>query len=144
MDDLNAATLDDATAFFRTYYAPNNAVLSMVGSFKTETALALIKKYFENIPAQPAPAPTDASEPEPKAERRKTLEDGFAQTPRLDIVSQDSAGQYAGLVRVGIARADSFQRRVVAVVSKIRQGKRDGVECLRRRGGKTRAIAVLV
>jgi zinc protease len=86
MDDLNAATLDDATAFFRTYYAPNNAVLSMVGSFKTETALALIKKYFENIPAQPAPAPTDASEPEPKAERRKTLEDGFAQTPRLDIV----------------------------------------------------------
>ena len=86
MDDLNAATLDDAAAFFRTYYAPNNAVLSMVGSFKTETALALIKKYFENIPAQPAPAPADMSEPEPKAERRKTLEDGFAQTPRLDIV----------------------------------------------------------
>lgn len=86
MDDLNAATLDDATAFFRTYYAPNNAVLSMVGSFKTESALALIKKYFENIPAQPPPAPADMSEPEQKAERRKTLEDGFAQTPRLDIV----------------------------------------------------------
>ena len=53
MDDLNAATLDDATSFFRTYYAPNNAVLSLVGSFKTEAALALIKKYFEKIPAQP-------------------------------------------------------------------------------------------
>jgi len=86
MDDLNAATLDDATAFFRTYYAPNNAVLSMVGSFKTATALALIEKYFEKIPAQPAPAPADMSEPEQKAERRKTVEDGFAQTPRLDIV----------------------------------------------------------
>ena len=86
MDDLNAATLDDATGFFRTYYAPNNAVLSMVGSFKIDTALGLIKKYFENIPAQPAPAPADMSEPEQKAERRKTLEDGFAQTPRLDIV----------------------------------------------------------
>lgn len=86
MDDLNAATLDDAMAFFRTNYAPNNAVLSLVGSFKTEVALALIKKYFENIPAQPAPAPTDMSEPEQKAERRKTIEDGFAQTPRLDIV----------------------------------------------------------
>jgi len=86
MDDLNAATLEDAADFFRTYYAPNNAVLSMVGSFKTETALTLIQKYFENIPAQPAPAPADVSEPDQKAERRKTVEDGFAQTPRLDIV----------------------------------------------------------
>ncbi|MGZ8482866.1 MAG: M16 family metallopeptidase [Candidatus Binatia bacterium] len=86
MEDLNAATLDDALAFFRTYYAPNNAVLSMVGSFKTDAALALIKKYFENIPAQPAPAPADMNEPEQQAERRKTVEDGFAQTPRLDIV----------------------------------------------------------
>jgi len=86
MDDLNAATLDDAMAFFRTYYAPNNAVLSLVGSFKTEDALALIKKYFENIPAQPPLAPADMSEPEQKAERRKTVEDAFAQTPRLDIV----------------------------------------------------------
>jgi len=86
MDDLNAATLDDATAFFRTYYAPNNAVLSLVGSFKTDAALELIKKYFENIPAQPPPVPADMSEPEQKAERRKTVEDNFAQTPRLDIV----------------------------------------------------------
>ena len=38
MEDLNAATLDDAMGFFRTYYAPNNAVLSMVGNFKTEAA----------------------------------------------------------------------------------------------------------
>ena len=86
MDDLNAATLDDATNFFRVYYAPNNAVLSMVGNFRTETALDLIKKYFENIPVQPTPAPTDMTEPEQKSERRKTLEDSFAQTPRLDIV----------------------------------------------------------
>ena len=86
MDDLNAATLDDASHFFRVYYAPNNAVLSMVGDFKTATALELIKKYFENIPAQSIPAPADMAEPEQKAERRKTLEDGFAQTPRVDIV----------------------------------------------------------
>jgi predicted Zn-dependent peptidase len=86
MDDLNAATLDDAMGFFRTYYAPNNAVLSLVGDFKTDAALALSKTYFEPIPAQPAPAPADMSEPEQKAERRKSVEDGFAQTPRLDIV----------------------------------------------------------
>ncbi len=86
MDDLNAATVADAEAFFRTYYAPNNAVLTLVGNFKSERALALIKKYFENIPAQRPPAAPEINEPEQKGERRKILEDGFAQTPRLDLV----------------------------------------------------------
>ena len=86
MEDLNAATLDDATSFFRSYYAPNNAVLALVGSFKSDTVLGLIKKYFEQIPAQPAPAAVEINEPEPKAERRKSIEDSFAQTPRLDII----------------------------------------------------------
>jgi zinc protease len=86
MDDLNAATIHDAEAFFRTYYAPNNAVLSMVGDFKTDVALGLIKKYFEAIPPQTPPAAPDMSEPEQKGERRKVIEDGFAQTPRLDMV----------------------------------------------------------
>jgi zinc protease len=92
MEDLNAASLKDAAEFFRTYYAPNNAVLSLVGAFKTEQALALIKKNFENIPSQPAPPVPDVTEPEQKAERRKTIEDPFAQTPRLDIVYKVAAG----------------------------------------------------
>ena len=86
MDDLNAATVQDAAEFFRTYYAPNNAVLSLVGNFKTEAALKLIKKYFESIPAQPAPPAPDVIEPEQAAERRKSIEDAFAQAPRIDIV----------------------------------------------------------
>lgn len=86
MDDLNAATVEDAEAFFRAYYAPNNAVLSLVGDFKTEVALGLIKKYFETIPAQPPPTPPDMTEPEQKAERRQVIEDRFAQAPRLDVV----------------------------------------------------------
>ena len=51
MDDLNAATIEDAELFFRSYYAPNNAVVALVGDFKTDVALRLIKKYFENIRA---------------------------------------------------------------------------------------------
>ena len=86
MEDLNAATIQDAEAFFQTYYAPNNAVLSLVGNFQSEAALALIKKYFENIPAQTPPPVPDVREPEQKGERRKVLEDNFAQTPRLDVV----------------------------------------------------------
>jgi zinc protease len=86
MDDLNAATVQDVADFFRIYYAPNNAVLVLVGDFKAEEALAKVKKYFESIPAQPAPPALNMTEPEQKAERRKTIDDAFARTPRLDIV----------------------------------------------------------
>jgi zinc protease len=86
MEDLNAASLQDVAEFFRIYYAPNNAVLTLVGDFKTDEALAKIRKYFESIPAQPAPPAPNVAEPEQKAERRKTLEDAFARAPRLDIV----------------------------------------------------------
>jgi zinc protease len=86
MEDLNAATVADASEFFRRYYAPNNAVLSLVGDFKTEAALKLIKKYFEGISPQPAPPVPDLTEPEQKAERRKIIEDIFAPTASIDIV----------------------------------------------------------
>jgi zinc protease len=92
MDDLNAATVSDAADFFRAYYAPSNALLTLVGDFKTEVALNLIKKYFEAIPAQTPPAAPDVTEPEQKGERRRVIEDGFAQTPRLDIVYKIPAG----------------------------------------------------
>ena len=85
MEDLNAATLQDVQAFFKRYYAPNNAVLTLVGDFKSDEALAKIKKYFGSIPAQPSPPKPDTSEPEQKGERRKTIQDKFAQVPRIDI-----------------------------------------------------------
>jgi predicted Zn-dependent peptidase len=95
MEDLNAATLEEARAFFRTYYAPNNAVLTLVGDFKTDAALALVKKYFESIPAQAPPPLPDVAEPAQTAERRKVIADGFAQAPRLDIVYKTVPGNTA-------------------------------------------------
>ena len=86
MADLNAASLDDVAKFFKTYYAPNNAVLALVGDFKSADALAKIKKYFEDIPQQPAPPSVDMAEPAQTAERRTSIEDSFARLPRLDIV----------------------------------------------------------
>lgn len=85
MEDLNAATLQDVQAFFKRYYAPNNAVLTLVGDFQSADALAKIKKYFGAIPAQPPPPKPDVSEPEQKGERTKTIQDKFAQVPRIDI-----------------------------------------------------------
>ena len=85
MDDLNAATIDDVKEFFRIYYAPNNAVLALVGDFKTEEALAKVRRAFESIPAQPAAAKVDTTEPEQTAERRFTLDDPLAQLVLINI-----------------------------------------------------------
>ncbi len=86
IEDLDAATVEDVAEFFRIYYAPNNAVLALVGDFKKEEALAKVEKYFGDIPLQPSPAKPDMTEPEQKGERRKSLEDSFARLARVDIV----------------------------------------------------------
>ncbi|MEU1089907.1 pitrilysin family protein [Streptomyces sp. NPDC005576] len=57
MADLDAATLEDAQAFFRTYYAPNNAVLSVVGDIDPDETLAWIEKYFGSIPSHDGKKP---------------------------------------------------------------------------------------
>jgi len=85
MEDLNAATVEDVSQFFKTYYAPNNAVLTLVGDFKTDDAVARIRKNFEAIPRQPDPPAVDMTEPEQKAERRMTVEDQLARLAQVDI-----------------------------------------------------------
>ncbi|HEX2315783.1 MAG TPA: pitrilysin family protein [Thermomonospora sp.] len=54
MEDLDATTIDDCVAFFRTWYAPGNAVLSVVGDVDPEATLAMVERYFGGIPAGPA------------------------------------------------------------------------------------------
>jgi len=51
--DLDAASLADVQSFFKTYYAPNNAVLLILGDVKPDEGLALAKKYFGDIPQEP-------------------------------------------------------------------------------------------
>jgi predicted Zn-dependent peptidase len=86
MADLSAATVDDVSSFFRTYYAPNNAVLSIVGDVNANDVLEKARKYFERIPSQPAPPAVDMTEPPQTAERRATIEDALARLARVDIV----------------------------------------------------------
>ena len=81
MEDLDAATIDDVKEFFRIYYAPNNAVLTVVGDFDNNEARALVDKYFGNIPAQPVPPPVDVSEPDEVAIREETFHDPLAPAP---------------------------------------------------------------
>jgi zinc protease len=81
MEDLDAATIDDVREFFRIYYAPNNAVLSVVGDFDSAEARALAHKYFGNIPSQPLPPPVDVSETEHVAITQETFHDPLAPAP---------------------------------------------------------------
>jgi zinc protease len=85
MEDLSAASVEDVSSFFKMYYAPNNAVLTLVGDFKTEDALKKIRENFEAIPRQPDPPPVDMTEPEQKAERRATVDDALARLPQIDL-----------------------------------------------------------
>jgi len=81
MEDLDAATIDDVREFFRIYYAPNNAVLTVVGDFDGPQARELIAKYFGDIPAQPNPPPVDVSEPDSVAIKQETFPDPLAPAP---------------------------------------------------------------
>ena len=120
MADLSAATVDDVAAFFKTYYAPNNAVLSIVGDVDSKVTLEKVRKYFESIPSQPPPPAVDMTEPPQTEERRTTIEDGLARLPRLDMVYKtppsgspdDDALQVLGTV-LSSGRSSRFYENIV-------------------------------
>jgi len=70
MEDLKLITLDDARAYFRTNYAPNNATLVLAGDVEPAAAFALAARYFGGIPRRQPPGPVDAAEPVQDGERR--------------------------------------------------------------------------
>ena len=102
MDDLNAASVEDVTSFFKMYYAPNNAVLVLVGDFKTAEALAKIRSNFEGIPRQPDPPAVDLTEPQQKAERRASLDDVLARAARVDISFKAVPGNTADFYALSV------------------------------------------
>ena len=83
--DLDAATLEDVRAFFRMYYAPNNAVLLILGDVQPADGLALARRYFEDISAGAPPQFADATEPEQTEERRGFVEEKFGTLPAVAI-----------------------------------------------------------
>jgi predicted Zn-dependent peptidase len=99
MEDLNAAQEQDFVNFYKTFYVPNNAVLSIAGDMNIEQAKALINKYFASIPkgTMAIPRPT-MQEPINKGEARDTVW-GNDQLPMIvqayHIPAQGTAEFYA-------------------------------------------------
>jgi zinc protease len=92
MLDLNAADVKDVADFFRIYYAPTNAVVTMVGDFDVDEALAKVKKYFGAIPSQPEPPKTDLIDEPHYGERREVIFDPLARLPEIDIAYHVAPG----------------------------------------------------
>lgn len=80
MEDLNAATMDDVKEWYRTYYGPNNCVLSLAGDITVEQARALVTKYFNGIPPGPALARAETWIPKLDRSIRDEMEDRVANT----------------------------------------------------------------
>ena len=83
LKDIEAATLSDVQNFFKTYYAPNNAALVVVGDFDEAQARAKVERYFSAIPASRLPAAPDLTEPPQKEEKRAAHTDPLAKRPAL-------------------------------------------------------------
>ena len=115
--ELEAATLEDVRQFFKTYYAPNNAVLVVAGDATAADVRRLAEKHFGSIPRQPQPPPADLGEPPQTAAKHSTRErrarahagDGGRLAP--------AAAHVEGLLRAERARSAAQQRRQRADVS---------------------------
>ena len=98
MEDLSAASLEDVKNFFRTYYAPNNATLTIAGDFNPAEAKRLVARYFSGIPRGPAMPPRPNVAPVTLAkdtflvlEDRVQLPRAFYDWPTVKIFDKDDA-----------------------------------------------------
>ena len=116
MKDIQAIRLEDAKSYFKTFYAPNNATVAVVGDFNTKELFAKMTLYFSDIPAQTPPPVVVNAEPVQKGERRisyhraaelpqvvigyKSISYFSADDPALDILSLIlSSGESSRLYR---------------------------------------------
>ena len=111
LTDIEAAKFDEVKKFFETYYAPNNAVLTIVGDFDTAQAKSLVEKYFGAIkPAQLPPQP-DLAEPRQEQEKRVTKKAPLAPRPAMALgyhmPERNTPEYYAmGLIEQMLAEGD--------------------------------------
>ncbi|HEY4419599.1 MAG TPA: pitrilysin family protein [Pseudonocardia sp.] len=122
--ELEQASVEDAAAFFDTYYSPANIQVTVAGYLDVDEALRLVEKHFGDIPARPAPVRRSFAEPRPTGERRQVVTDAHAPLPafalgyRLPDPGADLEG-YLGHALLGsvlgAGEAARLQRRLVHV-----------------------------
>jgi zinc protease len=91
MSDILSWRRDEILAYYKTYYAPNNAVLILVGDFEPVRALDLIRKHYAGIPAGPPPPPVTTVEP-PQMGPKEVVIRKEAQAPSFQMVFHAPSG----------------------------------------------------
>ena len=130
MGDIEGITREDCLAFFRTYYAPGNATLYLCGDFQPRAALALIERYYGDIPAGPAVPEVPSYEPPQKGERRavvrypaqaQALATGYRAprardplTPVIDVLQYALSAGEGGLLTQRLVYRDQLAVNVMA------------------------------
>lgn len=102
--DIENWRMEDLQSFYRTYYAPNNATMFVVGDVEPEAIFRLAEKKFGNIPAQPEPEPVSTREPEQQGERRVVLQRA-AQTPMLQMAWHSGVASDASMPALEVLMA---------------------------------------
>jgi predicted Zn-dependent peptidase len=114
LDEINAATIEDVRNFFKTYYAPNNAVLTIVGDVDPAEVKKMVEKHFASIPSQTAPPKPDLTEPAQVKEKRVSQSDKLANLPALatgyHVPAQNSPDFPAMALLVQILQGDDSSR----------------------------------
>jgi len=145
MEDLSAASVTDVRNFFKTYYAPNNAVLVIAGDIDVPDAKAMVRKYFAPIPRGPAP-PKLANMRLPETigrEQRVVVQDALAPAPRVFVAyrvppAKDSRAETVSLLAsiIGggsssrLAEALVRRQQIATSVSGFNIGLADGADML--------------
>jgi len=112
--EVNAATIDDVRNFFKTFYAPNNAVLAIAGDVDPAEVQKMVEKHFGSIPSQAAAPRPDLSEPAQTQEKRIQQKDKLANLPAIaigyHIPAQDAPDFPAMSLLVQILQGDESSR----------------------------------
>ena len=120
--DIQGWKIEDLQKFFKTYYAPNNCTLVLVGDVSPDEVFALAKRHLEPIPRQEPPPPVRTTEPEQLGEKRLVVE-REASTPLLYLAykspaANDPQGPAINLLMTILTEGDSSRLHRLLVEEK--------------------------
>lgn len=113
--DLNQVTWEEARDFYQSWYAPNNAVLSVVGDFEPEAALQLVQEHFGDIPRRTVPQWQDPGFPGQTEEHQEVMSDRLARLPAFFVVyhiPQNREAEHYPLELLGVIMGDGDSSRL--------------------------------
>lgn len=156
MEDLNAASLDDVKQWFKDYYGPNNAVISIAGDIDAKTAKEKVEKYFGAIPPGPPVTKHDVWIAKMQGVKRMSAQDRVPQTMILktwnvpQVYSREADLLTLAAAVLGQGRTSRLSRRLVlkdqtatsasAFVDSSEIGGQFAIQAMVRPGGDPEAV----